>query len=364
MRLPRFALLSLPLMTACAASNPHDGRASDVADAALTETSADTTRGSNAKEVSSSARPSAGPSGKKRGLLPAGLCSHGYLSSQCGDYEEARFAVVLAETHVRPNGRARVYFGDAPLRLEDELRRLERELEVNRGLGPGYPFAVSDADLPRMDQVLDQVAEEGGDAAPQRANRHRLAVIGGLFSTREEADAFVVSKSLQARVVELAPGGQLPCESGDYEQCAGAHVVAVEVTGRTPAWSDEQIKAIEAKLADSGGDTRSVADQRAKALSGLKAACDIESGRIFTATKRELYSFDRVFAPVSCKDGKRAWIPWRHTRLESVVIVGEKGPMIEQVVSVSCDMATIDERPFVLSAPPAMTEVASAGCGD
>lgn len=293
------------------------------------------------------------PAPLKKGLLPAGLCwFHPYLDSACSEYEKPHFAVVLAEFEVRPNGRGRLYLGDLPARPAPSLALVERALQEARAqhtYGPGYPFVASYDDLRRLDQ-----------------KRQGLAIVAGLFAERAEADTYVRELRLEqgVSIVELAPESWLPCESDEYDKCEAKHVVAVEVAAKSVALSDAQLDAIEKKLAEEGlHEAEEVAKRRRELTSRATPVCEVARGQVFAATSLELYSTSRDYAPITCPDGRRAWIPWRNTRLESVVVATARGPIISQVVAVSCDSPTLDERPYLEDeAPPPVPAPVSAGC--
>ncbi|MFO0553622.1 MAG: hypothetical protein U0271_34890 [Polyangiaceae bacterium] len=300
----------------------------------------------------SPANPPREPAPLEKGLLPAGLCwFHPYLDSACSDYEKPHFAVVLAEFEVRPNGRDRLYLGDLPARPMPSLAAAERALQAARANGkfkPGYPFVASYDDLRRLDQ-----------------KRHSVAVVAGLFAERAEADNYVRDLQLEgATIVELAPESWLPCESELWEQCEAQHVVAVEVAAKSVAFSDAQVASFDKKLSEeNSADPDELAQQRRALEAAAAPICEVTRGQVFGATSLELYGASRVYAPVTCPDGRRAWVPWRNTRVESVVVQTKAGAMTSQVISVECDTPTLDERPFVEGEAPAPPPApASVGC--
>ena len=250
-------------------------------------------------------------------LLPAGLCGFdNYLHEACGDAPPPGYAGVLGVS-------------DSVAEIEGTLREA-RMLE----LAAGYPFAVSLHDLPPAD------------------GRTGLAVVAGLFATRPPAEAYArdLPSSAQllelAALVELAPGLFQPksASAGDAKN------TAVELAEDTPAWSTPDLERVEHEL-DEALARRWVKlpKQRASreaALAKLAPKCRLERGRVFAATEDKLYAFRRNYAPVDCPDGTRAWVPWRATRLESVVERAGSAAKVHQVVLVECDQATVETRAF------------------
>lgn len=104
-------------------------------------------------------------------------------------------------------------------------------------------------------------------------------------------------------------------------------------------------------------------ERRTRAIAVLKPNCEVRAGRIFLATGRELYTFGRDYAPVTCGDGSRAWVPRRTTRVESAVIPGKEGASLFQVILVECDTPTIEHRPFVSGPPPQVPAIDAGSCG-
>lgn len=286
-------------------------------------------------------------------LWPAGTCGFDpYLDGACSDRGAPRFAVVLgqfasgqvpARHSTRAPAKPRV-----PAVAEDELAHAERALAEARGLGlpPGYPLVLSWDDLPARGE-----------------NRRGLALVAGLFGARAPAERWARARGLSAEIVELAPAGaaQPTCED-DYEACMASRVSAVEVFVPTRAYDAQSLEALVAQQDELPWVRFELAvARREKALEAVPAACEIEVGRVFLAPKNRLYRFLRQYAPVRCRDGREAWIPWRATRLESVVTPGARGPELHQVVLVECDVPTLEGRPFVPKIP-AMVLAQGAGC--
>lgn len=286
-------------------------------------------------------------------LWPAGTCGFDpYLGGACDDRGAPHFAVVLGEfaRHQLPSRRfkrlsadpgqraVRGLVADGPVRAVDDLARAERALSDAQKLHlpPGYPLVLSWDDMPAMDE-----------------GRRGLALVAGLFGERASAERWVRESKLKAEVVELAPAGaaQPMCE-GDYEACMGSRVSAVEVFVPSKAYDTKALEALDAEQDQLPWIRLDLAVARYdQALAKLPPACEIEAGRVFVATNDKLYRFQRRHAPVRCKDGREAWVPWRATRLESIVTTGADGPELHQVVLVECDVPTIEDRPFLPTIP-------------
>lgn len=286
-------------------------------------------------------------------LWPAGTCGFDpYLGGACDDREAPRFAVVLGEfaRHQLPSRRFKRLsakpdlratgglLADGPVRAVDELARAERALADARTLGlpAGYPLILSWDDLPAQDE-----------------GRRGLALVAGLFGERASAEGWAHENRLAAEIVELAPAGaaQPMCED-DYNACMGSRVSAVEVFVPSKAYDAKVLEQLDTEQDQLPWVRFDHAVARYdQALAKLSPACEIEAGRVFLATNDKLYRFQRRFAPARCKDGREAWLPWRATRLESVVTRGEDGPELHQVVLVECDVPTLEDRPFVPNLP-------------
>lgn len=292
-------------------------------------------------------------------LWPAGTCGfYAYLDSACEDRGAPRFAVVLGEfaqgqvpsrrfrrtTWAPGENPGRGLFADRAVRLEDELARAEQAAAAARKLGlpAGYPVTLSYDDLPPLDE-----------------KRRGIAVVAGLFGERAHAERFVRARGLSAEIVELAPA-TIPCDE-DYEACMASKVSVVEVFTETQAYAEDALRKLETKLDSQPADP--AIDKEAQWEAGIAAltpACKIPAGRLFLSSQGELYKLSRSFAPARCPDGRKAWVAWRTTRVESVVTAGD-APEIHQVVSVECDSPTIEDRPFV-STPPPLLAAAGGGC--
>ncbi len=300
-----------------------------------------------------------GASEARSELWPAGTCGfYPYLDSVCEDRGAPRFAVVLGEfaqgqvpsrrfrrmTWAPAESAWRGLFSDRAVRVEDELARAEQAASAGRKLGlpAGYPVTLSYDDLPPLDE-----------------KRRGIAVVAGLFGERAHAERFVAARGLSAEIVELAPA-TIPCGE-DYEACMASKVTVVEVFTEAPAYAEDELRKLETKLDSQPADPATDREaQWAAGLAALTPACKIPPGRLSLVSQAELYKLSREFAPTRCSDGRKVWVSWRATRLESIVTGGDE-PQIHQVVSVECDSPRLDERPFV-SAPPPMLAGAGGGC--
>ena len=281
-------------------------------------------------------------------LYPAGYCGFDpYLDGPCDSAPPPTFAVVLgsfqvAMTTARRGDVSRPVYGDQAIKPSDEIRHLELALASARNLGlpVGYPFVSSYDDLP-----------------DKARKRHGFAIVAGLFSSETAAVAFVRDKGLSAHrseIVEIAPSAEDYGACGDdYEACMAKRHTAVEILSRTPAWTSEALTKVEEALDQSSArGSASPNQRRAVALSKLQPVCEVAPGRVFSTDRRTLYAFQRTYAPITCDDGRPAWVPWRSTRLESAVVPTSSGTRIHQVVEVECDTPTIEDRPFGPQPPP------------
>lgn len=232
--------------------------------------------------------------------LPAGLCGFDdYLRDECSD-QIARAVVIvrgqLADAH------------DAEAALA-KARALP-------GLALGYPFAVHHHDLAARDR------HDG------------IAVVVAAFASRAGAVVWQKEHGGDAsEVVDLlSPEKAAERRAGDAKRR-----VVVEVVTPTAAWDAATLEG----LANAEPERK----QRELARSRLTAACTVERGRLFVAARDDLYKWSREYAPVEC-NGRAAWIPWRATRLESVVTRSSGQAVIHQVIDVTCDSPTVEDRPF------------------
>ena len=240
------------------------------------------------------------------GLLPAGTCGFNpYLGDACT--EAPRYAVVTLRT--------------------SDPRAAERALHAAPRFA-GDPFAESFDVLPAAD-----------------AKVRGLGVFAGLFRERRDADSY--ARALHAEVVALTTIDEFQARqeaSGDFDAHERSIVRAVQTSGETPAYAESDLERVEREL-----DERLVThwtkmpaqqERRVAELSKLKPLCTVAADRVFATDQLTLFRFRRMYAPVTCEDGRRAWVPWRATRLESA-FVGER---VHQVILVECDVPTLETR--------------------
>jgi len=265
-------------------------------------------------------KPMPPPTANMSALLAAGLCGFdNYLSESCAEAPPPRWAVVLRVSHSAAD-------------IEATLRKAA-VLE----LAAGYPFAVSLDDLPAADR------------------RKGLAVVAGLFASKPPAEAYARELPSSARLLELAalveePPGFYMLRDPKGPSARDARVRAVELVEDTPAWSRPELERVEHELDEAlARKWVKLPKQRARreaALAKLDPRCTLERGRVFTAKDADFYGWRRNYAPVQCPDGARAWVPWRATRLESVVVRAGGAAKVHQVILVECDQATVETRAF------------------
>lgn len=279
--------------------------------------------------------------------MPAGPCGFpGYLeySEGCDGAPPPTHAVVLAELADRETAEALV-------------------ARHTGALAPGYPYVLTTDELPlagaagpaiRGAAASPPVAQrsllaDGPAPPPRSARRARFRVVAGLFA--DSAAAAALARSLGAEVRELSGPPAGPGER-DYEEYLRDTRAAVLVVHPAPAWADADV--VRETTGTRGDDDRW--------MKRVRPACEIGAGRLFDTDLATLHSQGRALAPVECA-GRRAWVAWAATRLESVVRVEADGPMIHQVVDVMCDMATIEREPYRFGAPLAARPRTRATCG-
>jgi hypothetical protein len=228
-------------------------------------------------------------------LMPAGTCGFdAYLGDVCN--EAPRFAVLTLRT--------------------SDARAAERALAAAPRIA-GYPFAESFDVIPTANAKI-----------------RGIGVFAGLFRERPDADAY--ARSIHGEVVALGVVDGIPSDE---------HLMRVVVTAaRTRAYAREDLERVEheldERLAVEWTKLPRQQERRASALAKLTPICSVDADRVFVIDQHELYAFRRTYAPVTCDDGRRAWIPWRATRLESA-FVGER---VHQVILVECDVPTLETR--------------------
>ncbi len=248
------------------------------------------------------------------GLLPAGTCGYApYLDNACAS-DDPDFAVTTWRG--------------------SDVRSAEAALRHGPRVG-GYPFAVSFDDLP-----------------PADARVRGIAVVAGLFVTREDAAAYRRALG-RGQVVPLASGaeyrhrihGNHRYASFDEQQKAIHHVV--QIATDTLAYDAKDLERIE-RAFDEGPwvPFRAQQTRRAAALARLRPRCRLRAGRVFVTNGVVLYNFMRSYAPVTCDDGREAWVPWRATRLESTVVREHGAFEVHQVIDVECDVPRLETRAF------------------
>jgi hypothetical protein len=275
--------------------------------------------------------------------LPAGLCSFpGYLSF------DPACEGVPAMTHA-------VLLGDVRGRAAEALVAAW----VGK-LSPGYPLVLASAELPldreeHGDREGHWIAPPGGLLADlplrPRASPVSLRVVAGLFASEDTARRYVAEVLGGAGTVHAIAGPPRTYPgTGDHQAFERSRGVAVAIAHPAAAYADAAIARAEVMV---GAHPRGEDEDTAwgRALAQATPACSVHAGQVFESDRAALYEHRRRFAPVTCEDGRRAWVAWAATRLESVVRVEREGPVIYQVVDVMCDTASIDRTPFVWGAP-------------
>jgi hypothetical protein len=276
--------------------------------------------------VEGSPRPGRAPPG----LLPAGACGYDpYLGDACSD--APRFAVVA--------------------RRVSDAATAESALAAAPHLA-GYPFAAS----------FDEIAAAD-------ARRRGVMVVVGLFAARRDADAW--ASALHDDVVPLASVEELNRrrydDVKDWDRHEASIVRVVETTAPTAAFAGSDLERVESELDErlARNWTKLPGQQlrRVRALASLSPRCTLDAGRVFVTDEATLYRFLRHYAPVTCPDGRRAWVPWRATRLESAVVRAGDQLDVHQVILVECDVPTLETRPLG-PAPDALGALTDEHCGD
>jgi len=302
---------------------------------------------SPARAPSPSSSPSAPSPARPTSVLPAGPCGFpGYLeySEGCDGSPPPTHAVVLADLADRDTA--------------------ERLVARHTGaLAPGYPYVLTADELPLADAGSAGPPRGASVGASRRANLFgdgpappprpargaRFRVVAGLYADAGAAATLARALAAEVRAVSGPPAG--PGE-GDYQEYMRATRAAVLVVHPAPAWAD----------ADVVRETTGARGDDGRWMARVRPACEVRAGQLFDADLATVFSQGRELAPVEC-GGRRAWVAWTATRLESVVRVEADGPMIHQVVDVMCDMATIEREPYRFGAPLAARPRARATCG-
>lgn len=260
--------------------------------------------------------------------LPAGACAlDAYVSGDeaCEGVPAPRFAVLLAAA------------ANAPA-AEEALAR-----GLGLGLPVGYPFVLASDEIPW-----------------QRAQKGLFAVVAGLFVERARAEALRDALA-GAQLVELVPEEALQA----LWVWDGTRGAVVEIVEPTPAYAEADVErmeqALDELLAAKWVALPAQKTRRADALAKLAPRCTVAKGHLFMTTQGAIVR--RQYAPVRCADGSSAWVPWRATRLQSVVTRGDGGAVLHQVVLVECDVPTIERRRFgALSTEPPLRIALGGGC--
>ncbi len=246
------------------------------------------------------------------GPMPAGLCGfEPYLGVPCDERDPPKVALLLRATKPAPA-------------LLAKAKTL--------GLAEGYPFALDGHELPTITE------------------RRGITIVAGLFRSQAHAKTWLSTRATIARETELAALASVeeyerrktPAD-GDYTKFLATRHVVVEVVEDTPAWDDATVE----RLFNADNHNR---EKTAAALAKVAPACRVSAGTLHVSNMEEVYKMGREYAPVTCGRA-RSWIAWTATRLEAVVTRTKNGPILHQVVEVSCDTPTIASRPFGARTP-------------
>jgi hypothetical protein len=253
-----------------------------------------------------------------------------YLSQKCGP-ARPRFALIRG-----------------PFRTVQEA---EHALDLARSLEPppGYPFAATSDELP--------IANHGPG----------LIIVLALFAERAAAESLRRRPGPETTLVELRPIEQaqkqaVPPENVPFDTFLASRSAVVELIEVAPAWAKSDLEALEKRLNEATWlPLPRARTRRERELAKLAPVCTLPSGRLFVTNQAALLTFREGYAPVTCPDGRQAWVAKASTRLDSVVLRTEHGAIRVQTVLVECDSPVFQLRPFE-RAGTSSYEVPGDGC--
>ncbi len=250
------------------------------------------------------------------GVLPAGVywATIGWYDANL-DCAAPRFAVVAAVTA-----------------SERELARATARART-LSLAPGYPWVTH----------TRQAGLEGDG----------VAVVLGLFATRERADVYaqrhgarvigVLSREDAIDRFDDESGGRRPDPIPAVTHVTAPSAVAAlslrDIAHAEEAWNDTY------RPDDPQAHRRRASVERARRIAAARPLCRVAPDRVFVfttppAARVELGMGYRSWEPVRC-GGQLAWIPREATQAEAVVWTArDGGVVVTQVTLVECDVPT------------------------
>jgi hypothetical protein len=170
-----------------------------------------------------------------------------------------------------------------------------------------------------------------------------IAIVMGLFATREAAETFRADRSELAIVGVLSDedaiarfpvgaGGEAPAEIPIV-----THVLAAE---SVPAYAIEQVRAVERSSSDEEQSPSETRGSRTERLAAARVACRVEPDAIFFFARAPGNNL-RTWHPVRCGRDRVAWIELANTATTAVTWSDRDGrAFITQVSLVECDVPT------------------------
>jgi len=316
--------------------------------------------------------------------VAAGLAALATASMACGAALGGVQVAELAEPGVAGEGGAAVaaeawlpaglYFRDGHYELSACLDCVEPDWAVALGpfadgqgatramsavdaaaLPPGYPWAVLAAEL--------AVEEPVGDG---------ILLVLGLFAEEASARA-VAGERPGARVLTLSSREDaLRRHRARDHEGPRETLVQIDAGPAAPAYELEGVQAALHPLQRHGTfeDYDDFLRQRDAATARLVSVCEVPAGSVHLSEGgRDAVSVQDHFAPVTCPDGRRAFVEWGRTRVLSVVRPTGAGEYrILQSILIECDVPMFESWAYTRDGrrpdpgDPILVE-ASAGCG-
>jgi hypothetical protein len=173
------------------------------------------------------------------------------------------------------------------------------------------------------------------------ASPRGVAIVTGSFDKREHAE--------QAAAGSTAIAGVSPSVIAidkDHWSEAPRHVTVIDRGAPTPAWSADNLRAVETAMSESSDPDvqNTLQSQRRwmqRELAKRTPACTVAPGDLFVVEDAELEWYS--FAPVRC-GASLAYVPWTRSLLgHAVIVMGTSGRHeLHQIVGAECDNPIIE----------------------
>lgn len=242
--------------------------------------------------------------------LPAGLYfRNGYV--WCDECPEPRWAVVAG--------------------IFDDPEAARSSASAVRDRAPvqaGFPFVVHS----------DELAPAEGEG---------IVVVLGFFAHEEQAREAASPDDQVIALLDREAAYEVEARAYDDDTWWKRRFV-VQLEGSDPieAFDAKAIVAAEEILASGPWKSyEEYLERRAKVIAEIPVLCRVAPDRIFVADQKRSERDDMLgnpydWQPVTCDDGRAAWVRHSDTRRHTIVLPTEEGPILEQIVLVECDSAT------------------------